>query len=195
MQITKELAEALEHYITPEWAALKILEHEILTKNVVDPCCGFGVLSEVAKSVGANVVSVDIYDWGYHGTQIFDFFLSPKIGFPEDVTVFMNPPFSLACDFVRKSFDLGARKIICFQRLAWWESGTRESFWNEFPPNRIYICADRATCWRADLPQNEKGERFDPETKKKLAGSSTAHAWFVWERNHPKGTLISHIRK
>ena len=62
-------------------------------------------------------------------------------------------------------------------------------------PNRTYVCGDRATCWRGDLPKDELGNRFDPETGRKLAGSPTAHAFFVWEVGHPAGNLLGHIRK
>ena len=42
-----------------------------------------------------------------------------KLGPPdEDYTIFMNPPFSKAVEFVEKAIALGARKIVCFQRFA-----------------------------------------------------------------------------
>lgn len=99
-------------------------------------------------------------------------------------TVFMNPPFSLACEFIEKAFELGARKVVVFQRFAWWESKRRKDFWDKHQPNRVYICGDRAACWRGDIPEEER-----------KSSSPTAHAWFVWEPEHPSGTVLGHIWK
>jgi predicted RNA methylase len=179
------LCEKLEHFETPDWAASKILEHEILTKAVLDPCSGAGVLSIIAKMAGYIGHSLDIHDWGYEDAFIGDFLSLDNLDMGEqEFSVFMNPPFSLAENFVEKSFELGARKIVCFQRFAWWESKDRKEFWNKYPPNRVYICADRASCWRHDIPQSQR-----------KSGSPTAHSWFVWERGNPSGTVLGHIRK
>lgn len=181
----KKLCIDLEHYITPFWAVEKILEHEIMTDLVLDPCAGSGVLCEAAREAGYNVQSIDIHDWGYEGTVIRDFLglknidCSDKQGF----TVLMNPPFSRTCEFVEKSFTLGARKIVMFQRWAFKESAKRKPFFEKYPIARQYILCERADCWRFDLPVNERGKRYDPGNKnKELTGTPTAHGWFVWER-------------
>ena len=92
-------------------------------------------------------------------------------------TVFMNPPFSLACEFVDHARMMGARKIICFQRYAWREGALdgqskRGTWWEKNPPARIWLCGDRAQCLRFDL----RGQN--------IPKPPTAHAWFVWERGH-----------
>ncbi len=171
----------LEHFETPRWAADSILAAEKLTKTVLDPCCGTGVLGEAAKAQGYSVYSSDILDWGY-GNPEADF-LDESFFFPQgEFSVFMNPPFSKACRFVKKCFEAKAEKIISFQTLAWYESSARREFWDQYPPKKIYLCGDRATCWRHDLPKDEKGNRYNPETGKRLSGTSTAHAWFVFEK-------------
>ena len=186
MEINKENCKEYEFFETPKWAVRKILEKELLTETVIDPCVGSGAIIDEVEA--EYVIGFDIVDWGLHWRlQVKDFLTVTKedIGpHKGKITVFVNPPFSQAVEFVKKSFELGAYKIICFQRFAWWESQKREEFWREFPPNRIYVCADRADCWRADIPMEERG-----------SGTPTAHAWFVWEEGHPPGTLIGHIRK
>lgn len=180
-----DLCKQLEHYETPRWAAESILKKEVLPKNgvVIDPCCGAGVLSDVAKSAGYKKVKpVDIHDWGYDGTIVGDFL--EMNNFVTDATVFMNPPFSKATDFVEHAFEIEARKIICFQRFAWWESRARKSFWEKHPPHRVYICGDRAASWRHDIPEHLR-----------VGSTPTAHAWFVWERWHPRATTLHHIWK
>ncbi len=184
------LAREVECYITPEWAVDAILDVELMTDNILDPCCGTGVLARVAMDHGYRfILSIDKYDWGY-GDGNMDF-LDDPYEVDEDknrtpLTVLMNPPFSKATQFVEKAFAIGARKIICFQRFAWWESEKRTEFWRQYPPNRIYVCAARATCWRVDLT---------PEQINKMGNTTTAHAWFVWEKGHPPGPLVSRLSK
>ena len=180
-----KLAKEAEAYETPQWAVEAILDREILTERVIDPCCGRGVLGRVASAHGHYVYEYDKYDWENSSIQTFDFLADD---FPFNAvlgkTVLMNPPFSLAVEFVERCFEGGARKIVCFQRFAWWESATRKEFWEKHPPNRVYICGNRASCWRFDIPEDQR-----------KSGTTTAHAWFVWERGHPPGTVLGHIYK
>lgn len=187
---------AAECFETPAWSAQRILEVELLTPRVLDPCCGTGVLSEAARAAGYDVGSIDLHRWGYpgqHGQVDFLGDTTPWVDWPmfrdtpaylrgceplplSGVTVFMNPPFSRAAAFADRARELGARKVLCFQRLAWRESQARRDWWHQNPPARIWLCGDRAHCWRFDIP---------PEDRR--SGTPTAHAWFVWEVGH-KGT-------
>ncbi|HEY1503202.1 MAG TPA: hypothetical protein VGF92_02820 [Stellaceae bacterium] len=180
---TAEAVEA-EAFETPQWAAEAILDVELLTPRVLDPCCGHGTLAKVALGRGYFCDAFDLHDWGYGETGV-NFLLPPtRVDRPREITVFMNPPFSLAVEFVKRALHLDVRKIVCFQRFAWWESRERDPFWRSHPPNRIHICASRANCWRFDIP---------PEKRK--SGTPTAHAWFVWERGHPPGPVLGRILK
>lgn len=184
MENLTQLCKDLEHFETPEWAVKAILKKEILTPFVIDPCCGAGALVWPLECAGYEVFREDIHDWGFPETLVRDFLTRTIDNDLSGLTVFMNPPFSKAVEFVEKSFELGARKIVCFQRFAWWESRKRRAFWRARPPQRIYICGDRADCWRHDIPDDQRG-----------SSTPTAHAWFVWERGCPAGTLLSHIYK
>ncbi len=178
------LAKEYECFETPQWAADAILDVELLTPMVIDPCCGRGVLAKAAEARGHDVFASDLCNWGYGAIDVN--FLKPNVAlqFVPGATVFMNPPFSVADQFVETAIANGARKVVCFQRLAWWESQKREDFWAKRPPNRIYVCTDRASCWRVDIPPH-----------KRTGGTTTAHAWFVWERRQPGGTQLGRISK
>lgn len=182
----KDLCVALEHFETPVWAAEAILNREILTNVVLDPCVGSGILTDAARAKGYAVMPIDIHDWGFAGTHIHDFLTMDSSRFTSfpDFSVLMNPPFSKAEQFVNKCFELGARKVLCFQRFAWWESAKRRAFWDANPPTRVYICGDRASCWRHDIPEDERG-----------SGTPTAHAWFVFENGYKGGTSLDRIYK
>lgn len=192
MAIDPELTKKLEAFETPEWAVRGILDVEILPHNVIDPCCGLGVMTKILREKGHFVLSQDIHDWGSeYQDKVMDWLddhsleIDPDSEVNGDTTaVMMNPPFSKSCEFVNQAFNLGVRKVICFQRLAWWESETRREWWASHPPNRIYVCASRATCWRFDIREEDRN-----------SGSTTAHAWFVWERGHPPGTVLGHLKK
>jgi hypothetical protein len=177
-----EEARRLEAFDTPPWCCSAILHYELMTHLVLDPCCGHGALSEPARLAGYSVQSLDIADWGY-GEPGHDFLYSrlPHSSAPQ-TTVLMNPPFSLACLFVKRAWMNDVRKIVCFQRWPWWESKGRTAFWDAFPPNRIYVCRERATCWRFDIPPEQR-----------IGGTPTSHAFYVWERNQPPGTLVGHL--
>ena len=199
-----KLCKEREHYVTDEWTIRSILEKEILTKQVFDPCAGSGIMADIAKQSGYTVVTNDVEDWGYDLTYKNDFLSFDGKPFASgDFTVLMNPPFKFAEKFVLKALELGARKIVCFQRLSWYEGSydsgkKRGKFWEQHRPARIYICGDRATCWRYDLEKNRNQETgiITDENGKELAESSTAHAWFVWERGHvPAGVASQIFRK
>ena len=182
-----DLAKALECYQTSPWVGPAILRVELLTGLVIDPCCGTGQLSLDARAAGYDVLSYDIHDWGFEQQnatmswlddaaieqQLYlDCFARNLQG--RDFSVFMNPPFSLATEFVDQALFLGARKVVCFQRGAWRESDERRAWWAKNPPSRKWLCGDRAPCRRFDLSWDDV-----------KSGFSHAMAFYVWERGHP----------
>lgn len=172
-----------EYFQTDQWAIEAILECEILTRAVIDPCCGDGRMAEAAVRHGYSTIASDLYDWGYG--EVGHNFLDPDYIFAEDVegaTVFINPAFSIACQFVDRARELGARKIVCFQRSVWRESSKRRAWWAAHPPSRIYQCGDRAECWYGTIPEAERG-----------GGANQPHSWYIWERGNPPGTLLGTI--
>lgn len=173
----------LEHFETPAWTIDAILQKEILTKVVVDPCAGTGIMAEKARAAGYSPISIDIENWGYDRLSAkADFLDVDPAAFTGELTVFMNPPFSKTCQFIEKSFEIGARKIVMFQRWAFKESSGRRAFLEKHPMARMYLCGDRASSFRHDIPVNDKGQRYNPKTGKIMGGTPTAHGFFVWER-------------
>lgn len=169
----EEQADAAEAWETAPWAVRSILRVEILTLSVVDPCCGTGIITEILRKDGYETLALDLYDWGYEGANVVNLnWLEADMDLTGK-TVVMNPPFSLACEFVDKAFELDARKVVCFQRQAWRESLDRRLWWEKRPPARIWLCGERANTWLFTLPPEErKNPRFMP------------CAWYVWEEGH-----------
>ncbi len=189
----RALALAAECYETPEWAVEAILDVEMMTTLVIDPCCGRGVLAEAAAERGHRVDAFDLYDWGY-GSSPVDFLAWRFItggdagggagGAPAPWTCLMNPPFTRAAAFAEHALAQGAHKVMLFQRLALWQSRRRRAFWAAHPPSRIYVCESAAECWRIDIAPAAR-----------TGGTALTHAWFVFERRHPAGTLIGRLHR
>lgn len=208
----RQRAETLEAFETDGWAAAAILRHELLTPIVIDPNCGTGVLTNVARAEGYTVHTADIYDWSKHlpceAPQHIGDWTNRMEPWPFRIkgkfSVFMNPPFKLACEFVDRALELDAYKILCFQRWAWVESVERDEWWQKNPPARIWRCRERASCYRFDIPATcpepddcpnlmaKKRPREDISCRECLSGSTQAHAWFVWERGH-KGAEVPNV--
>lgn len=185
LEQAQAFAEAAECWETQEWAVHGILDVELLTPTVIDPCCGPGVISEIAAQHRYHVRSTDLHDWGYGEVRDADFLADD---YPIPVaghTVMMNSPFSIACEFIDKAWERGARKVVAFQQFAWRESVERSAWWEARPPNRVYVCASRASPMLVVIgPENRKGK-----------SNPKAHAWYVWERGQPAGTVLGAIYK
>lgn len=167
-------AKELECYETPQWTVEAMLDIELLTPHVWDVCCGPGVLAKAAKHRHYKVTATDVFNWGYGKQHDFlnDDYRDVWTFRPDRSTAIFNPPFSLATEFIAQAHKIGFRKIVCFQRFAFWESVDRAPFWDKYPPARIYVCGNRATCTKFGLSPEERREMSTP----------TAHAWFVYEQ-------------
>lgn len=191
-QVLTELCRRLEAFETPRWAIEAVLDVELTTMQLLDPCAGLGAIGEVCRDRGLPIEELDIENWPrlmadkarLDSARFWqrDFF--EERSDLTNFTVLMNPPFSKACEFVDHAVKLNARKIICFQRQAWRESIGRREWWERNPPARVWVCGARATCWRFDLLGTEKA---------KSSGSTTSMAWYVYERGHKAAEVTSAI--
>lgn len=178
-----------EAWETDPWAARAVLTVEpITTPAIWDPCCGTGILGHALRRAGYPALTeTDLFSWGDNIAGV-DFLSARAEAFipADDFTVFMNPPFSKATEFVDRAIGLGARDVICFQRFAWFESATRRNWFDRNPPNRIQLCGDRAKVWMFHIPPADR----------KGSGMQTAHAWFIWNRATPASdTIVRRIWK
>jgi len=175
----EDAAKKLEACETPLWAAYAGLSCADLQTRIIDPCVGRGVLSNVARAAGHDVRSADVYPWEYEGERLLVDFLSPDAealvdGWePQSFDVFMNAPFTRACEFVDRAFELGARKVLNFHGIAWFGSKTRRSWWDGACCKNVHFCAERATWWYFHIaPEKRKGS------------NPKEHAWYEFERGY-----------
>lgn len=168
-----------DFYPTPPYAIWPLLQVEAFGHAVWEPACGDGAISKVLESIGVPVISTDLHAHGY-GRSGVDFLRARKLRAPDIAT---NPPFKLANAFVRKAHDLGARRIIMLLRLAFLEGVGRSDIIEHSGLCRVHVFRERVTMY-------PKGEDV-------TGVSTTAFAWFVWERGYcgkPEINRISVMR-
>lgn len=222
-------AGGLEAWETDPWVPPALLQVELLPRNVIDPCVGKGAWTIALRLAGYEVETVDIVDWSRHFAEadapdhVADFLsIDPerldacRLAGRDGFAVVMNPPFSghdglLSCAFVDKALRMGARKVVCFQRFAWREAGKRHGWWAANPPARVWLCVDRATCWRFDVPHGCNGtcekhiNRYERDDRRQqglvngcracIGNTPTAHAVYVWERGHKGAEMMHALRR
>ena len=169
-----------DFYATDPKAMYKLLEYETFNKNIWEPACGEGNLSEVLKENGYNVYSTDLIDRGY-GEDHYNF-LESNLKFNGDIIT--NPPFKYATEFVKKSLEsveLG-NKVAMFMKLNYICGVKRyNEIYSTLPPQRIYAFIKRINC--------AKNNDF-----KGCGNSAIDYAWFVWEKGKYAPTELKWIK-
>lgn len=112
---TDKEREENDFYATDPIAAEYLIELEKgnLSKNIWEPSCGEGHLSEVFKKAGYDVLSSDLIDRGYPNATVMDF-LTYKTDKKFKLDIVTNPPYKYAKDFILKALDLIEEgKLVC----------------------------------------------------------------------------------
>jgi len=174
-----------EFYPTPTDALLMLLESKLVRLPIfgewLEPCAGVGRIIEVSQRLvpdarwtaveidrrfddelcrvlrpGEALCAGNFLEWDWRG-KLFDLCI-------------MNPPFSLAREFVERAL-LCSRRVVMLQRSGWF-SGTKR------PPHRDEwlreFCPDKYT-----LPRRPS---FTPNGKT----DSTEYCWYDWPTSRPR---------
>ncbi len=175
---TEKERETHDYYATDPKALELLLGLEDFSHFVWEPSCGEGHLSEVLKKHGHDVLSADIIDRGYEGTQVADFLTSDvPAGVPRDIIT--NPPYKYAKEFVKHSLDISMNgtKVAMFLKLQFLEGKARRSLFEKYPPKKIYVASKRFVC----APNGD----FE-----NAPSSAVAYAWFIWEKGFKGDTIV-----
>lgn len=156
-----------DYYATDPKAVDLLLEKEKFNKNILEPSCGEGHISNVLIENGYNVSSSDLIDRGFG--SIKDFFEIDKF----DGDIITNPPYKMALDFVKHSLNVvnDGNKIAMFLKIQFLEGKARKEFYKHNPPKKIYVASGRLNC--------AKNGEFE-----KYPSSAVCYAWFVWEKGY-----------
>lgn len=203
MGVSEHVREKDDFYATPPYAVQQLLDREIFSNIVWEPCIGMGHIAEVLKQNGYTIISSDIIDRQYPNTNIYNFTednqnpiftynidqtLNPVLiqdyirnirYYPDIIT---NPPYKCATEFVAKALQICPQhtKIAMFLKIQFLESKSRfETIFKNNPPAKIYVFVNRVNCW-------ENG--IEPSTS-----SAICYAWYIWIKGYIGPTIIDWI--
>jgi len=157
-------ADPADFYPTPPYAVRALLEKENFGKEVWEPACGTGAISEVLREKKYDVISTDIVDRGYG--KLEDFLTSTR----RVESIVTNPPFSLAQEFVEKALQLTDHKVAMLLRLAFLETDKRYDLHMNSPLEWVYVFTSRLAMYRDGI--------------KKKGNNAVTYAWFVWRHGY-----------
>jgi len=157
-----------DSFNTPRVATDALLEVVKFGKLILEPCCGTGSISKVLIERGYDVISRDLYDWGF-GEVGEDFLISDVE--PVDAVI-TNPPFNHGTQFALKALECTKErngKVAMLNRLLWMEGRKRKKLFVDYPLSQVLVFSGR-------LPRMNRPD-FKGETTKSLL----AFAWFIWD--------------
>lgn len=138
-----------DYYPTPEWCYKNLDIDWSQFNKILEPCKGDGRIVSFLEEKGLDVDWCEIQE----GKDFFE-----HEG--EYDLVFTNPPFSIALEFIEHAFTM-APTVIMLLRVNFLAAVKRYDFWQQFPPDGLYILSKRPSFI---------GTRSD----------SQEYAWFVW---------------
>lgn len=159
--------------LPPPKAVEMLLDLETFDKNILEPCCGEGHISNVLKDAGHIVTSSDLIDRGYGEVKsIFDY-----KHFDGDVIT--NPPYKIALECLEHSYEIinEGNKVAMFLRLQFLEGVARKKFFNVHPPKVVYVPSHRLCC-----AMNGDFENYH--------ASAMALCWFIWEKGFTGDPIV-----
>jgi methylase of polypeptide subunit release factors len=172
----------VELYETPPEATLELTKREILPRRIWEPSAGRGAIVRVLRNLGHEVLSTDLHDHGSPDVDVTGVdFLRPLKVVPEVDAIVMNPPFSMAQQFVQRSMEYAP---VCYAllRLAFLESDARHGWFRQIGLSTVHIFSNRLPMMHRDGWEGNK------------AKSNTAFAWFIFERSWHQRPTIEWIR-
>lgn len=167
-------------YETPPVAVQALLRVEKLPAKIWEPACGPGSIVRELRTAGHEVIAGDLVDYGCPlSTPGIDFLMETRAPMKVECIV-TNPPFKLAGEFVAKGLELCPR-VIMLLRLAFLESERRRMILDGGHLARVHVFRNR-------LPMMHRHGWEGPKST-----STTAFAWFVWDREHTGPTQLNRI--
>ena len=171
-----EERETNDYYATDPKALELLLQEETFSNNIWECACGEGHLSKLLKAHGHNVFSTDLIDRGY-GLGGIDFLQWDS---PYDGDIITNPPYKFALEFVEKALEVvtEGHKVAMFLKLQFLEGKARRSFFEKFPPRKVYVSTSRLRC------------AINGDFGKCSKSNAVSYAWFIWEKGNTEAPII-----
>jgi hypothetical protein len=150
-----DVRRADDHYITPAWVTRALVPHLSMYDSALDPCAGEGaILDELSDHYGSPRYHGIELDAGRacactssgfscsQGDALICDWMVPHNGKPYDLIV-MNPPYSLALEFIKKALASHPKEIAVLLRLNFLASKKRAAFWKTHPNCDVLVLPKR----------------------------------------------------
>lgn len=171
-----------DYYATPPRAIDDLLSKITLDKNIWEPACGGGALSDKLIELGYNVIATDIKDRDANKFDGIVDFLKDDHG-QVDCDIVTNPPYKLATEFVTKALDTVTvgNKVCYFLKIQFLEGARRyEELYKHNELKHVFVYSKRIS--------TAKNGEFE-----KYKTTAMCHAWFVWEKGYKGKPTIDWI--
>ena len=171
-----------DYYATPPRAIDDLLSKITLDKNIWEPACGGGALSDKLIELGYNVTATDIKDRDAKKFDGIVDFLKGEHG-QVDCDIVTNPPYKLATEFVTKALDTVTigNKVCYFLKIQFLEGAKRyEELYKHNELKHVLVYSKRIS--------TAKNGEFD-----RYKTTAMCHAWFVWEKGYQGKPTIDWI--
>lgn len=131
-----------DFYRTPDWCVHRFLEVNTGLRGGLwlDPCVGSGAIPVAARAVRPEIEWLTIDVDPRHSADLTQDFLTLKKARSVNAIV-MNPPYSLAFEFVKHALDL-CPEVVALLRLSWLASAKRSGWLRANMPN-VYVLPNR----------------------------------------------------
>ena len=166
-----------DYYATSPEATILLLKAEKFNHKVLEPCCGDGYISKVLEKKGYEVISTDLYDYGY-GRSGVDFLdeSNPIINeLAGEVDIVTNVPYTDAIPMLMRALD------ICKYKVAMLFPITYIPKFYFCKPTKLYIFPRRIT-----VAKNGDFQKYE-------RGSMSEYGWFVWYKGYTDDTVIKYL--
>lgn len=175
-----ELKSSLDDFPTPPWATRALLEHVVSGKaslssmTCLEPACGRGHMSVALAEYFGEVVSNDVFNYGFG--RVADFLKAEHAELSFD-WVITNPPFKLGEEFIKRSLKIARHGVAMLARTVFIESvGRYERLFNQTPPSAFAQFVERVPMVKG---------RID-----KSASTATGYGWLIWEKSSLRATQL-----
>ena len=138
-----------DYYPTPEWCYENLPIDWSQFKTALEPCKGDGRVVSFLESKEMKVDWCEIQE----GKDFFE-----HEG--EYDLIFTNPPFSIAQEFIEHALSMSTT-VIMLLRINFLSSQKRYNFWQQFPPDGLFVLSRRPSFTGTGTDSQE-------------------YAWFVW---------------
>jgi len=171
--------DSLDYFPTPPWATRAIAERLPLAGYLAwDPCCGEGDMVRPLYEYALAVAGSDVHDYG-KGFIVHDFLMPYEPdGIAGSEWIFMNPPFRLGIEMVRRALEIATHGVAVFARTGFLESAERYELYRERPPALIAQFVERV---------NIRKGMLDPDVD-----TATSYCWIVWTQAEAKAETRFH---